>query len=91
MSSNPLNVFKGPDSLTKFFNPDSNPPLPLVELPDAVNPLRQEGVRIYAKLLTQLPAQNVKSLPGSWILISLRRNGWVWTETIGPSVEDASK
>jgi hypothetical protein len=63
-TSNPLNVFKGPDALAQFFDPDRNPPLPLVELPDALNPLRQDGVRIFAKMLTQLPAQNVKSLPG---------------------------
>ncbi|KAF2000906.1 cysteine synthase B [Amniculicola lignicola CBS 123094] len=62
-STNPLNVFKGSDALAQFFDPDQNPPLPLVELPDALNPLRQDGVRIFAKMLTQLPAQNVKSLP----------------------------
>ncbi|KAF2793166.1 tryptophan synthase beta subunit-like PLP-dependent enzyme [Melanomma pulvis-pyrius CBS 109.77] len=60
---NVLNVFKGPDALVQFFDPDRSPPLPLVELPDALNPLRRDGVRIFAKMLTQLPAQNVKSLP----------------------------
>ncbi|KAK3332273.1 tryptophan synthase beta subunit-like PLP-dependent enzyme [Cercophora scortea] len=60
---NPLNVFKGPDSLAQYFNPDQNPLLPLIELPDALNPLRSDGVRIFAKMLTALPAQNVKSLP----------------------------
>ncbi|KAF2257526.1 tryptophan synthase beta subunit-like PLP-dependent enzyme [Lojkania enalia] len=63
MATNPLNVFKGPDALAQFFDPDKNPPLPLVELPDALNPLRKDGVRIFAKMLTHLPAQNVKSLP----------------------------
>jgi cysteine synthase len=63
--ANPLNVFKGPDSLAQFFDPDLSPPLPLVELPAALNPLREDGVHIFAKMLTQLPAQNVKSLPGS--------------------------
>ncbi|KAK4186939.1 tryptophan synthase beta subunit-like PLP-dependent enzyme [Podospora australis] len=63
-ANNPLNVFKGPDALHRYFQPDENPPLPLVELPDALNPLREDGVRIFAKLLTALPAQNVKSLPG---------------------------
>jgi hypothetical protein len=62
--SNPHNVFKGPDAMAKLFDPDQNPPLPLVEIPDALNPLRKDGVRIFAKLLTHLPAQNVKSLPG---------------------------
>ncbi|KAI9150232.1 Cysteine synthase K/M:Cysteine synthase B [Paramyrothecium foliicola] len=57
------NVFKGPDSVAQYFDPDCNPPLPLVEIPDRLNPYRQDGVRIYAKMLTALPAQNVKSLP----------------------------
>lgn len=63
-TANPLNIFRGPDSLRKYFNPDEQPPLPLVELPEKLNPFRRDGVRIYAKLLTALPAQNVKALPG---------------------------
>ncbi|KAJ5106688.1 hypothetical protein N7456_003363 [Penicillium angulare] len=62
-ATNPLNVFKGSDSLAQYFDPDNAPPVPLVELPDSLNPLRADGVRIYAKMLTALPAQNVKSLP----------------------------
>lgn len=61
---NPLNVYKGPDSMIKYFDPDIQPPLPLVELPQKLNPFRKDNVRIYAKMLTALPAQNVKSLPG---------------------------
>jgi len=64
MASNPLNIFRGPDALAQYFDPDLNPPLPLVELPRALNPLYEDGVRIYAKMLTALPAHNVKSLPG---------------------------
>ncbi|KAL8673108.1 MAG: hypothetical protein Q9168_002463 [Polycauliona sp. 1 TL-2023] len=60
---NPLNVFRGADSVRQYFNPDEQPPLPLVELPETLNPFRQDGVRIYAKMLTALPAQNVKALP----------------------------
>ncbi|KAK3997951.1 cysteine synthase [Cladorrhinum sp. PSN332] len=67
---NPLNVFKGPDALHRYFQPDENPPLPLVEVPDALNPLRQDGVRIFAKMLTALPAQNVKSLPALEMLLN---------------------
>ena len=59
------NVFRGPNSMADFFDPDKNPPLPLVEIPARLNPYREEGVRIYAKVLTNLPAQNVKSLPGA--------------------------
>ncbi|XP_044719801.1 pyridoxal-phosphate dependent enzyme domain-containing protein [Hirsutella rhossiliensis] len=58
-----MNVFKGPESLTQYYDPDQNPPLPLVEIPKRLNPLREDGVRIFAKILTALPAQNVKSLP----------------------------
>lgn len=62
--NNPLNVYKGDDALRDFFDPDKQPLLPLVELPAGLNPFRRDGVRIYAKLLTALPAQNVKALPG---------------------------
>jgi cysteine synthase len=62
-SSNVFNVYKGRDSMRKYFDPDYQPPLPLVELPDVLNPFRHDGVRIYAKMLTVLPAQNVKALP----------------------------
>lgn len=62
---NPLNVFKGPDSVAQYFDPDLQPPLPLVELPARLNPFRSDNVRIYAKILTALPSQNVKALPGN--------------------------
>ena len=61
---NTLNVYKGRDSMKQFFDPERQPLLPLVELPDTLNPFRQDGVRIYAKLMTALPCQNVKALPG---------------------------
>ncbi|KAK2741154.1 cysteine synthase b [Colletotrichum kahawae] len=68
------NVFSGPSSVIDYFDPDKNPPLPLVEIPDRLNPFREDGVRIYAKMLTCLPAQNVKSLPESIALKMLREN-----------------
>jgi len=58
-----LNVYSGPDSLKNYFDPDVQPPLPLVEIPEKLNPYRADGVRIYAKMMTMLPAHNVKSLP----------------------------
>ncbi|KAI9044050.1 tryptophan synthase beta subunit-like PLP-dependent enzyme [Aspergillus affinis] len=67
--TNPLNVFKGADSIRNFFNPDEQPPVPLVELPPKLNPYHTDGVRIYAKLLTCLPAQNVKALPALNMLL----------------------
>ncbi|KAH8427544.1 uncharacterized protein LDX57_005257 [Aspergillus melleus] len=67
--TNPLNVFKGTESIKNFFNPDEQPPVPLVELPPKLNPYHADGVRIYAKLLTCLPAQNVKALPALNMLL----------------------
>lgn len=61
---NHLNVYKGADSLKDYFNPDVAPPLPLVELPHSLNPYHQDGVRIYAKMMTMHPANNVKAMPG---------------------------
>ncbi|KAF4960962.1 hypothetical protein FGADI_612 [Fusarium gaditjirri] len=62
-SPNPLNVYKGQDSIQNYFDPESAPPLPLVEIPDSLNPYRQDGVRIYAKMMTMHPANNVKAMP----------------------------
>lgn len=62
--SNPLNIYTGEDSLKKYYDPDQQPPLPLVEIPASLNPYRNDGVRIYAKMMTMLPANNVKALPG---------------------------
>ncbi|KAG4253411.1 cysteine synthase A [Fusarium proliferatum] len=62
-SPNPLNVYKGQDSIQKYFDPESAPPLPLVEIPELLNPYRQDGVRIYAKMMTMHPANNVKAMP----------------------------
>ncbi|KAF5545594.1 cysteine synthase A [Fusarium mexicanum] len=62
-SPNPLNVYKGQNSIQKYFDPESAPPLPLVEIPDSLNPYRQDGVRIYAKMMTMHPANNVKAMP----------------------------
>lgn len=65
-----LNVFHGPNAVAKFYNPDLQTPLPLVEIPDSLNPFRQDGVKIFAKLMTALPAHNVKSLPALNMLLS---------------------
>lgn len=61
---NEKNVYFGTDSLKKYFNPDCQPPLPLVELPEHLNPYYHDGIRIYAKMMTMHPANNVKSMPG---------------------------
>ena len=60
-----LNVYTGADSVKRYFDPGSSPPLPLVELPDSLNPFREHGVRIYAKMMSMHPANNVKAMPGT--------------------------
>ncbi|KAJ5681701.1 uncharacterized protein N7477_001641, partial [Penicillium maclennaniae] len=67
---NERNVYFGPDSLKKYFNPDSQPPLPLVELPEHLNPYYHDGIRIYAKMMTMHPANNVKAMPAMNMLES---------------------
>jgi hypothetical protein len=74
-----MNVFSGKNALKDFYNPEKCPPTAvssstssedttthpyqLVELPN--HPFESDGVEIYAKMLTLLPAANVKSLPGN--------------------------
>ncbi|KAI2821099.1 hypothetical protein CBS115989_3166 [Aspergillus niger] len=65
---NEHNVYFGLDALKKYFDPDCQPPLPLVELPDRLNPFHQDGVRIYAKMMTMHPANNVKAIPAMNLL-----------------------
>lgn len=65
MAGNERNIYTGPDALKKYFDPDSAPPLPLVELPEHLNPFYKDGVRIYAKMMTMHPANNVKAMPGN--------------------------
>lgn len=62
---NNLNVYAGPRSVRDFFDPDCQPPLPLVEIPDCLSPLRPHGVRVYAKMMSMHPATNFKVMPGS--------------------------
>jgi hypothetical protein len=62
--SNHMNVYSGPDSVRKYFDPECQPPLPLVEIPECLNPYRVDGVRIYAKMMSMHPATNVKVMPG---------------------------
>ena len=69
---NPHNVFSGPNALLDLHNPDNHPPLPLVELDKALNPFRDAGVRIYAKLMYLLPLMNLKSLVALNMLIEAK-------------------
>ncbi len=58
-----LNVFKGPNAVRNFLDPGRQPYLPLVEIPDALNPFAGDRVRIFAKLMSISPLANVKALP----------------------------
>ncbi|QRV99658.1 cysteine synthase [Ceratobasidium sp. AG-Ba] len=81
--SNPMNVFSGKNALVDYYNPDCNPPLPLVELPH--HPFVADGVRIYAKMMTALPAGNVKALPALNMLLRGREEGSITEQTGGLS------
>lgn len=70
-----LSVFEGPTAIRDFLDPENHPPLPLVELPDTLNPLRAEGVRVFGKLMYLLPLLNVKSLPAINMLADAHRDG----------------
>lgn len=74
-SMNNLNVFSGKNAMLDFLNPDNNPPIPMVELSDDLNPFRKDGVRIYAKLMNTLPLNNVKSLPSYNMLMEAKERG----------------
>ncbi len=69
------NVFSGANAIRDFLNPDENPYIPLVELPDHLNPLAKDGVRIFAKLMNMVPLMNVKSLPALNMLLEAERDG----------------
>jgi cysteine synthase len=59
---NAKSVFSGEYSVLDYMNPDNLPYTPLVEICPHLNPYRNHKVRIFAKLLNQLPAGNVKML-----------------------------
>jgi len=69
------NVFSGTNAIRDFLNPDNNPYIPLVELPEHLNPFTQDKVRIYAKLMNMLPLGNVKSLPALNMLLEAEVSG----------------
>ncbi|KAH8818582.1 tryptophan synthase beta subunit-like PLP-dependent enzyme [Flagelloscypha sp. PMI_526] len=90
MPSDPiLNVYSGEEALEAFWDPDQCPPVPLVELPERLNHLRKDGVRIYAKLMSALPASNVKSLPALNMILRAKESGEV-TENTHTLVEYSS-
>lgn len=73
--ANKLNVFKGKKSIEDFLNPGKHPYMPLVELPDELNPFTEHQVRIFAKLMTFSPLGNVKALPAFNMIQQLYKRG----------------
>ncbi len=86
--TNSLNVFSGPGAMRDFFNPDRAPFLPLVELPEALNPLSASRVKIFAKLAYLLPLLNIKSLPAYNMMLAAERQGKL--EGVDTVVENSS-
>jgi hypothetical protein len=71
-STNLLNVYHGPNAVQQYFDPERHPPLPLVEIPQKLNPYYNDGVRIFAKMMSTHPANNVKIMPGQFQSSSFR-------------------
>lgn len=70
-----INVFEGPTAIRDFLNPENSQPLPLVELPEELNPFRGDGVRIFAKFACLGPLLNIKFLPAWNMLLEAQRSG----------------
>jgi cysteine synthase len=68
-------VFQGPDAIRDLLDPENNAPLPLVELPDHLNPFAGQGVRLFAKLMYLLPLLSIKSLPARQMLLEAEASG----------------
>ena len=68
-------VFSGQNSINAFLNPARHPFVPLVELPEELNPFISQGIRIFAKLMYVLPLLNLKSLQVLNMLWEARRKG----------------
>ncbi len=83
-----LNTFEGNTAVLDFLNPDNAPYVPLVEIPDHVNPYRKDGIRVFAKLMNALPLANIKSLPAYNMLAEKKKNGNL--EGIDTIIENSS-
>jgi cysteine synthase len=68
-------LFLGTTAIRDFLDPDNHPLLPLIELPDRLNPFREQGVRILAKAMYLLPLLSIKSLPALNMLLEAQAAG----------------
>jgi cysteine synthase A len=70
-----LNVFKGQNSVREYLNPGKISYLPLVEIPAEMNPLLDNGVRIFAKLMTYNGLHHVKTIPAYNMMLEKHKRG----------------
>lgn len=68
------NVFDGEKAVTDFLTPGSLGMTPLVELPPSVNKFTKDKVRIFVKLMQQVPLGNIKSMPSWQMLAGMDKN-----------------
>lgn len=68
-------VFAGEDALQKYLSPANYPAAPLVELPADLNPYREKGVRLFAKMMPLVPLMNIKSIPAFSMLQQAAERG----------------
>lgn len=73
--TNAKNVFTGPDAIRSFLDPGAQSYAPLVELPEALNPFIDDGVRILTKMMSLLPLGNVKAIPAYNMIAEASRRG----------------
>ncbi len=70
-----LNVFKGAKAIEKFLNPGKHAMMPLVELPESLNPYARHRVRIFAKLMNFSALGNVKAVPAFNMMKEMYKRG----------------
>ncbi|MBY0552228.1 MAG: pyridoxal-phosphate dependent enzyme [Candidatus Obscuribacterales bacterium] len=69
------NAFIGENALYEYLSPENYPASPLVELPTELNPLREDGVRLFAKMTPLVPLMNIKSIPAFSMLSKAAERG----------------
>lgn len=68
-------VFLGEGALQEYLNPANYAASPVVELPGALNPFKEDGVRILAKIVPLVPLMNIKSIPAYSMLAKASERG----------------
>lgn len=68
-------VYTGEDALHRYLSPVNFAATPLIELPDDLNPYKNDGVRIMAKMVPLVPLMNIKSIPAFSMLNKAAQRG----------------